>query len=426
MAYKPQDSMWLWWLGQPSRAQLVGELFLADRNRKVAVQYDAAWLESGIALSEDLPLSPEFFVPSQNDTAAGAVDDARPDRWGERVIRILEKPERLSLLEFLYFAGDDRCGALGVSLSPDAYVAHATNPLPSFESLMDMQSVIEKVLRNELVPELHKRLLRPGASLGGARPKSLMQMDGGEWVVKFSDDPSIDTPMVEHATMLFSKQCAIAAAETRILPLGNTARHAVAVRRFDRVDGARLHVLSAKVALRAAGESMGYPQLAQLLRRLAPAHSYKSQQEELFRRMVFNILMENSDDHEQNHALVRQADGSYTLSAAFDVLPTMQGLGYQQMQVGVHGAESTLVNALSQANEFGLSKPVALGIVREIAQVIETSWKPFFAQVGVSARDIEAVAQYVDGNALRAQRNAFAAGGPHIKRTDLDESSPNY
>ena len=85
---------------------------------------------------------------------------------------------------------------------------------------------------------------------------------------------------------------------------------------------ARLHAVSAHVALRAAGEELGYPQLAQLLRRVAPAGEIRSQQEQLFRRMVFNILIDNTDDHEKNHALLRQADGHYLLSPAFDVVPS--------------------------------------------------------------------------------------------------------
>src|SRR5471032_647458 len=112
--YKPQDAMSLWWLGRQSAPRLIGRIFLADGNRKVGLEYAPGWLQQGFALSEDLPLARGVFVPKERDMAAGAVDDARPDRWGERVIRNLYKPGRLSVLEYLYFAGDDRVGALGV------------------------------------------------------------------------------------------------------------------------------------------------------------------------------------------------------------------------------------------------------------------------------------------------------------------------
>eukprot|EP01034_Spumella_vulgaris_P031695 gene31695-39151_t len=109
--------MSLWWLGAASPVR-VGTLSLQDQRRKVALSYDPAWIASpqGFALSEDLPLRPGLNMPAERDTAAGAVDDARPDQWGERVIRLIERPARLSLLEYLYFAGDDRFGVLGVSL----------------------------------------------------------------------------------------------------------------------------------------------------------------------------------------------------------------------------------------------------------------------------------------------------------------------
>ena len=86
----------------------------------VSLTYAASWIAHGFRLSEDLPLADIEYLPVENSMAAGAVDDARPDRWGERVIQFLDKPPRLSLMEYLYFAGDDRFGVLGVSTSPNA------------------------------------------------------------------------------------------------------------------------------------------------------------------------------------------------------------------------------------------------------------------------------------------------------------------
>lgn len=147
------------------------------------------------------------------------------------------------------------------------------------------------------LPELQKRLIRQGASLGGARLKSLISLEGEAWLVKFSEGEDIDTPLIEHATMELARACGIEVATTRALPIGSG--HAVAIKRFDRNGPMRVHVVSAHVALRAAGEAPGYPQLAQLLRRVAPAEEIRSQQAQLFRRMVFNILIDNTDDHEK-------------------------------------------------------------------------------------------------------------------------------
>lgn len=403
--YVPQDRLFLWWLGDPARPRPVGELGQAAGGRAVSLRYAPDWLQSGFALSEDLPLTGDLFLPPEKDCAAGAVDDARPDRWGERVIRKFEATPRLSILEFLLFAGDDRYGALGVSQSAGAYQPWRRSPLPKLDSLQEMAEVVRKVLANEAVPELQKRLVRPGASLGGARPKSLLEIDGEPWLVKFSEGEEIDTPLIEHAAMELARGCGIDVATTRALTVGSG--HAVAVRRFDRAGHARLHAVSAHVALRAAGEELGYPQLAQLLRRLAPAGEIRSQQEQLFRRMVFNILIDNTDDHEKNHALLRHANGHYSLSPAFDVVPSAHGLGYQAMLVGNQAAQSTLVNALSMARQFGLKTDAAHAIIKQVG-IRVAAWKDEFTAKGVAARDIDLLAQYIDGQNLRLQRDEFA------------------
>ena len=404
--YIPQDRLFLWWLGDPAQLCPVGELGLAAGGRAVSLRYSPNWLRSGFPLSEDLPLVDDLFVPREKDCAAGAVDDARPDRWGERVIRKFEATPRLSILEFLLFAGDDRCGALGVSLRAEAYEPWRSGPLPSLDSLQEMAEVVQKVLSNEAVPELQRRLVMPGASLGGVRPKSLITINGEPWLVKFSEGEEINTPLIEHATMALARLCGVEVAQTQALPVGTG--HAVAVRRFDRAGQARLHAVSAHVALRAAGEEFGYPQLAQLLRRVAPAEAIRSQQAQLFRRMIFNILMDNTDDHEKNHALLRQANGHYRLSPGFDVVPSAHGLGYQAMLVGDQATESTLVNALSQARQFGLTADAARAVIKEVSAGV-AGWKGAFTAKGVMGRDIDLLAQYIDGDKLRRQRGEFAA-----------------
>ena len=117
-AYQPGDLLFLWWLADPAAPRLIGELRMARKLQGVSLAYAPAWLESGFPLSEDLPLQAGEFLPPDQETAAGAVDDARPDRWGERVIKFLDKPPRSSVLDFLYFAGHGRFGALGVPPGP--------------------------------------------------------------------------------------------------------------------------------------------------------------------------------------------------------------------------------------------------------------------------------------------------------------------
>ena len=217
--YQTQDAMSLWWLGDSASPRLVGQLFLAEGNRKVGLEYDTTWLQSGFALSEDLPLARGVFLPKERDMAAGAVDDARPDRWGERVIRNLYKPARLSVLEYLYFAGDNRFGALGVSLSSASYQPWGNGAMASLASLPAMDRAVAAILAGEKLDDALIRLVKPGPSFGGARPKSLIEMEGAQWVVKFSEGESFNTELVEHATMRLAAQCGMNVAETRALPL---------------------------------------------------------------------------------------------------------------------------------------------------------------------------------------------------------------
>jgi len=401
--------LYLWWLANPAAPRLVGELRMARTLKGVSLVYAPQWLASGFALSEDLPLAAGEFFPAEKETAAGAVDDARPDRWGERVIRALDKPPRLAVLDFLFFAGDQRFGALGVSVSASEYLARDTGPLPRLADAQAVEALVRQILAGEPVAEAQRRLITPGTTLGGARPKALLDLDGHPWVLKFNEPGEpLDMPLVEHATMLLAGHAGIRAARTLPVPLAR-GRHAVAVQRFDREPGGlRRHALSANVALKAAGEPLGYPELAQWLRRRGATAGgrHLEQMRELFRRMVFNILIDNTDDHEKNHALLMADSGEYELSLAFDVLPSGQALGYQQMRVGAQAADATLANALSECVQFGLKKDEAIAQVRQVCEAV-AGWKEHFLRTGVAAADVKSLADQIDRPFLRDQRDEW-------------------
>lgn len=398
------DKLYLWFLGNPDAPALVGAVNLVMSRRGVSLKYAEAWLANGFPLSEDLPLTDLEHLPRDKDTAAGAVDDARPDRWGERVIRHLDRPPRLSLLEYLFFAGDDRFGALGVSLSEEIHVPREIGPLPRLADVDAVHEVVRRVLANEPIDVRQKRLISPGVTMGGARPKALFQLNDEEWVLKFAEADRPEEPLLEHAAMTLAAAAGITVAETRSIPFAKGV--ALAIRRFDRLAGRRLHALSANIALQAAGADVSYPNLALLLRRRGPVDSHRAQMRELFRRLVFNILIDNTDDHEKNHVILVRDDQQYVLAPAFDVLPIGQSLGYQAMEVGVRGTESTIENALTAADQYWLSPRDALAEARRVAQVVE-GWQNHFAANGVSAAALEALARHIDRPFLRDQREAL-------------------
>lgn len=288
--YVPQDRLYVWAMVNPVAPTLVGEVGLSQLVSDCATfTYAPEWWH--FALSEDMPLiQGQTFTTGQKNTAPGAIDDARPDRWGERIIRHIDRPARLSILEMLLFAGDDRFGALGISTSAEQYTPRYFSPYPQLADLAQLTAAVEDVQTQAPITAEIQRLIQPGVSLGGARPKALLQTDSGPCVIKFSelDDP-VDTPLIEHATMTLAAQAGLHVANTAVLPLPirhGKLRHALTIERFDRLGPYRVHCLSANTAMR----------------------------EELFKRMVFNILMDNTDDHERNHSIsLNLADGYYDL-----------------------------------------------------------------------------------------------------------------
>ena len=414
------DDLSLWYLGDPTAPRCVGALKRVAAGKGVSLHYGKEWLASGFALSEDLPLRDIEHMPpgrlaADAPRAVGAVDDARPDRWGEKVIRFVDRPQRLSLMEHLYFAGDDRFGALGVSTSASTYSPRAGGPLPRLEQVQQLSEVVAKIEAAEPISALEAKIIAGGGSpLGGAKPKALIDVNGEQWVVKFFNNEPVDTPLIEHATMTLARRAGITAAETQVIRLAGA--NAIAVRRFDREGGRRIHSLSAGTAIRAATASgdepdMGYPALARILRRVGITHDGIHQRDarELFRRMVFNILVDNTDDHEKNHALLvvnPLGHGRLKLAPAYDVLPTNSGQGHQEFVCGAQDRDSTLENAMSQCDAFGLLPAQAAAEVAAVIEVVNT-WQPHFAQAGVTARDIESLALRIDGEALLHQRAGF-------------------
>jgi serine/threonine-protein kinase HipA len=220
----------------------------------------------------------------------------------------------------------------------------------------------------------------------------------------------IDAPLIEHASMTLALKAGIRAAETRVVPL--LGENAIIVRRFDREGSRRLHSLSAGTVLRSIAVTpspdLGYPALAQALRRFGDTaeEANATQMIELFRRMVFNILIDNTDDHEKNHSLVylpATRAGKLYLTPAYDVLPTNSGQGRQEFTVGAEGRESSLSNAMSQCALFGLSNEAAADAIVQIISVVD-GWKDHFDACDVTGADIDNLSDRIDGHLLDLRR----------------------
>jgi len=388
------DQLHLWFLGDPHQPRYVGALQLSIPGGNVSLRYDLAWIKTGFPLSEDLPLRDGEFAPPRvvraPVRAAGAIDDARPDRWGEKVIRYVTKPGRLTLMEYLYYAGDERFGALGISTSAAVYNPKPTHALPRLEDASTVSEAIARIENSEPLTQVQAKFISgSGSPLGGAKPKAVIEINGEQWIIKFFNNEPVDAPLVEHASMTLAAKACIEVAPTQVIQISGI--NAIAIRRFDRQDGKRIHAISAGTAIRAESDQgrdpdMAYPVLAQILRRRGISQGQLNERQaiELFRRMVFNILIDNTDDHEKNHALLMddpQGVRQLRLAPAYDVLPSNSGQGCQEFRCGQEGFDSTLSNAMSECALFGLSDATAVSEVKAVVDVVN-GWKEHFKAIG--------------------------------------------
>ena len=412
------DRLFLWMLADPARPQWVGEI-RPLQNGDVSLTYADAWNKAGFALSADMPLGQNEYTPmhrrARQKAAPGALDDARPDAWGEKVIRYLHQPKGLRIFDTLYLAGDERFGALGVSSSGDLYAPFPTSPLPQLKDAQSISDVVKLIESGGLLAQHQRLLAAANASLGGAKPKAIISIDGEQWVLKLFSAEPIDHPLAEHATMTLAAKAGIHVAETRLVPLAS--ENALAVKRFDREGAGRLHCVSAATVLRAEtppGEepAYGYPHLARVLRRFADPKTVDGQLLDLFRRMVFNVLIANTDDHEKNHALMMRNDAAPTtleLTPAYDMVPTGSGATAHEFLIAEDSPEPTLANAMGVCAQFDLSpQRAALEVVAIIG--IVNSWQSHFRACGVSERDIAELALVIDREDLLNERVNFDAG----------------
>ena len=414
------EKLFVWMLADPRKPALVGKIERLS-NGDVSLTYNQSWINTGFPLSADLPLAPNEYAPVhrrlRQPAAPGALDDARPDNWGEKVIRALHKPRSNHLFEYLYFAGDERFGALGVSSSNQTYALCPSSPLPRLEDAQSISDVARIIQAGGKLEGQRRVLAHVGASLGGAKPKAVVSIDNEQYVLKLFNAEPVDQPLVEHATMTLAAKAGIHVAKTVLVPL--RGENALAIKRFDRVrDGRsavtaahRLHCISAATVLRAetpAGETphYGYPQLARALRRFAGQKTVNSQLLELFRRMVFNILIANTDDHEKNHSLIVRAKGVLELSPAYDIVPAGSGATDHEFLIGETSSVPSLREAMSVCSQFGLAPAVAAQAVVKIIRIIGT-WKTHFRACGVSRNDIAELESVIDREDLLEQRTNF-------------------
>ncbi len=332
----------------------------------------------------------------------GALRDAGPDAWGRRIIDRYYNRE-LSELGYLMNSADDRAGALGFGTG-EAPPAPRKNFNQTIQ-LEELQTIADEILKEKRpsrgkaeIKEQINKLLLINTLMGGARPKALVEDADGLWIAKFNrpEQDRWNNAKVEHAMLLLAKACRISVADSKVVPVGK--RDVLMVKRFDREkagngDYFRHRMVSALTMLRADEmdpRDWSYVSLAEQLRRASSEP--RADAAELFRRMCFNALVSNLDDHPRNHALV--AKHRWKLSPAYDITPQSPVAMERRnlaMICGTAGTYANFHNLLTQSERFLLKKEEAEVVVLEMVDIVAKSWRKTARKVGVTIADCEAI-----------------------------------
>ena len=359
--------------------------------------YGLKYIKRSNALPVDpiaLPLGKSPREVIANNGIYGAFRDSTPDYWGRLVIATEAKraPEAISELDYLLASNATRVGNLDFRLSPGDPEPNLTSP--HFNQLAEVLLAAEKLELGEPTEDHLLQLLRQGTSMGGARPKCTVEWENGLWIAKFpAREDRLNIPRIEYATMTLAGQCGIKIPEIRIVTVGD--KDIFLCRRFDREkfeDGWLRHGFISGLSLMQWDERdrtiWDYPDIADTMRR----HTTVEEIHEFYRRMIFNILVRNTDDHPRNHGFLMNKE-KITLSPAYDIVPapTYPGVGTDfrlAIAVGENGREATIENALSRAGRFGLTNKQALTAIEQVRETVLT-WCRVFHECGVSGREIE-------------------------------------
>ena len=385
------------WIWLPGEHQPVVCGKLEARQHIYSFIYGKSYLERSNAMALDpyeLPLHEKVFSPSFGETHS-VIRDAAPDAWGRRVLTYTSGGQALSELDYLLLAGRDRIGALDVRLEASEYMTSQTHPRASIEDLMN---AAEKIETGQPLPESLGNALLHGSSVGGARPKSLLEDENNKWIAKFSSSTD-HYPVVrsEYAAMWLAEKCGINIPDIKRMKI--LGKDVLLVKRFDRErvnsQWHRRFLISGLTALRlheTEATLASYPELASFIRR--SGNLFQDDAKQLFRRMIFNILIGNTDDHARNHAFFWNGN-YYTLTPAYDICPSLRAgqSANQAMVIGRDGRQSTVRNALSRPEQFALTLLEATAIQQEITEIIKSRWNEAADLAGLSDHESKLLKQ---------------------------------
>lgn len=383
-------------------------------NRADALEVDPV----SLAIHGQPPVKGKLLLPANNLVSFGGIRDAAPDSWGRRVIEAKLKVPANSLAEsqYLLHAGSERVGALDIRSS---ILDGATGATGGVHALAYLMEAAERIEAGEDVPANLEYIFTAGTALGGARPKASVRDESGAlWLAKFqSKNDAFDIPAVECASLVLARETGLNVPPVATRVLGD--RRLMMIRRFDRywlAQGTQPTVATDLMLVPADGlterrmgfvsgltlvgcdetesRTKSYADLAFAVRRYCHPSVIRADNEELFKRMVFNIFASNDDDHLRNHGFLWDPRlPGWRLSPLYDVLPrpSLATERFLHLGIGPQGRLATLDNALEGHPMFSLSRVRACELIDEVWRVVR-EWKVSFERSDVSASDIAKIA----------------------------------
>ena len=381
---------------------LVGYLWVnvKGQNETSTFQYVSSWVENPKSFSID-PALYLTTTPQYTDRPLfGVFTDCSPDRWGRLLMNRFEKtrakeenrqPRRLNNVDFMMLVNDEaRQGALRFKNDPDGEFLFPPKikTIPPLIKLPELLSAAEKINENIETSEDLKLLLDPGSSLGGARPKaSVINNEGDLCIAKFpKKDDNNNVVLWEAVALTLAKNAGINVPSWQVQEI--LGKSVIIIKRFDRNKTKRIPFVSAMTMLGAEDRdnSYSYQNIADIIRQYSS--DPKTDMIELWRRIVFSVLISNTDDHLRNHGFIRVDDKGWRLSPVYDVNPSSDNTSSLSTMISEGDYSATLENALSVAEYFGLSSEVANAIIAEVKKAV-SNWKNVAKQFGIPQAEIK-------------------------------------
>ena len=379
---------------------LIGKIYQDNNNAQevYSFEYDQAWLKNCNFYIDPNVYSYEGRQYS-NEKTFGFISDCLPDRWGrtlldrnESIVSKLEnrRAKKLNDIDYLLRTNDYlRTGGLRFKLEKDGeFVANSNSySIPVFTNLKQLEQTSICLEKTSNYDKYLKDLLSPGSSLGGARPKASVMDDNGElWIAKFpSKNDDYDVGAFEKLSYDLAKMCGIKVSESKIIKFSEYGSTFL-TKRFDRIKTKRIHFSSAMNLLnKKDGEVASYIEIASFIRE--NGGNPKDDLKELFKRLVFNMVISNTDDHLRNHGFLL-IKNKWELSPAYDLNPVIDK-DYLSLNISDNDSYISF-DILSDVNKyFSISKIEAETIVENIKRTVKNNWVNIAKKHKIKKEEIE-------------------------------------